>query len=114
MRPTHKKTKAWLKDGLFLSLLFLGTSLSSTAIAQAPGTFAATGNMTTARSAHTATLLRNGEVLIVGGFGVAGPPGPLEPKPLASAELYDPDRGTFAATGSMTTARIGHTATLLP
>jgi hypothetical protein len=102
MRPAHKKTRAWLKDGLFLSLLFLGTSLSSTAIAQAPGTFTPTGKMTTDRSRHTATLLNNGKVLIVGGgVGVAG-----LPEVLASAELYDPDRGTFAATGSMTTARI--------
>src|SRR5262245_33695033 len=110
MRAVHNKTRTWLNASLLLLLLLLGTSLTSTAIAQAPGTFAATGNMTTDRSAHTATLLKNGKVLIVGGgAGVAGAPGPLGPEPLASAELYDPDRGTFAATGSMTTARINHT-----
>lgn len=79
------------------------------------GTFTATGSMTAARSGHSATLLANGQVLIAGGTqvlfaGARNQPGP----PLASAEIYDPTTGTFAATTNLLVARQGHTAVLLP
>jgi hypothetical protein len=92
----------------FVVLLIAGVSGTAIATAQSPGTFTATGSMTTARAFHTATLLANGTVLIAGGR-LSNPS-----LTLASAELYDSAAGTFKPTGSMTTARWGHTATLLP
>ena len=68
----------------------------------------ATGNMTTTRSDHTATVLNNGKVLIAGGTTVNG--GSCT---CSIAELYDPNTGVFTQTGSMTVSREEHTATLL-
>lgn len=42
-----------------------------------------------------------------------GPDGPPE-EDVASAEVYSPATGKFSATGSMSTPREGHSATLLP
>ena len=73
------------------------------------GTFSPTGSMSTSRGGHTATLLPEGRVLVAGGVTV----GPDRMESLASAEVYDPKTGTFSPTGSMATARIGHTLTPL-
>jgi WD40 repeat protein len=72
------------------------------------GTFAPTGSMVGARNYHTATLLPNGKVLVAGGSGIVAANSPLN-----TAEIYDPSSGMFAATGNMTSPRLGHTATLL-
>ncbi len=76
----------------------------------ATGTWSATGSLNTPRSAHTATRLNSGEVLVVGGWTTGGL--------TDSAELYSYDpatrTGTWRPTGSLKTARSGHTATVLP
>lgn len=72
------------------------------------GTFADTGSMLTARLNPTVTRLSDGRVLVAGGYE-----GTSHGQPLTSAELYQPETGTFVATGSMTTARRNHIATLL-
>ena len=105
MHPTRKRISVSLKVNLVL--LFAGVAgRASIAMAQSPGTFSATGNMTTARTGHTATLLLDGKVLIAGGYVGWWSPNPG----LASAELYDPSTGTFTPTGHMTTSRFSHTA----
>lgn len=53
-----------------------------------------TGSMNVARAVHTATLLKNGKVLVAGGEDAQN-------KPLSSAELYDPATGKWTETGLM-------------
>jgi hypothetical protein len=73
--------------------------------------FFSTGAMVASRSAHGATLLTDGNVLMTGGRGLVG----STYTGLASAELYVPaSPGTFSTIGTMKSARFGHTATLLP
>ena len=72
----------------------------------ASGEFNPAGNMTVDREEHTATLLPDGSVLIVG--GATGSHGTL-----ASAELYDPATGTFSITDTMMSPRSAHSATPL-
>jgi hypothetical protein len=74
------------------------------------GTFAYTGNMTITRDSQAAALLANGQVLIAGGETTSTTPS----GDTATAELYDPESGTFTATGSMAFERAGPTATTLP
>ena len=72
------------------------------------GTWTNTGAMNGAHYDHTATLLPDGKVLVVGGsdhYNGAG---------TNSAELYDPVSGTWSYTGTMNDARVVHSATLLP
>jgi len=72
-----------------------------------------TGSMAAARYAHTATLLQNGNVLVVGGFGDTSNCQGVGAQAQNTAELYNPGAGSFSATGNMSVPRGGHTATLL-
>jgi hypothetical protein len=63
------------------------------------------GSLATPRAAHTATLLPDGKVLVVGGVDTNG-------NSLASAELYDPARGTFSGAGTLQVPRSYHYASV--
>jgi len=67
----------------------------------ARGNYSPAGPMTCPRSRHSATLLPNGKVLLVGGLNCA------------KAELYDPSTGAFTETGPLFKPRTEHSATLL-
>ena len=69
------------------------------------GQWTMTGNATSSRGDHTATLLPTGNVLVAGGFNGAY---------LGNAEVYESASGTWTQTGSLTNVREQHTATLLP
>jgi len=96
----------------FLLVLATAAGLAVTGSApiqasSAPGLWSNAARLSTGREEHTATLLRNGAVLVTGGTDGRG-------KALASAEVYNPVTNRWTPAGSMATARLDHTATLLP
>jgi Galactose oxidase-like, Early set domain/Glyoxal oxidase N-terminus/Kelch motif len=77
---------------------------------QAKPTWAFTGSMTYARAYANGVLLPDGKVLEVGG-GTGG----AYTSPVYTAELYNPDTGTWSTMAAQTAPRIYHsTAVLLP
>jgi uncharacterized protein (TIGR03437 family) len=87
-----------------LACLHAGGQVSAQTPAWSP-----TSSLSTARSLHTATLLTNGKVLIVGGINVI--------RPCCTntgvAELYDPATGQWSATGNPASPRSNHIAVRL-
>ena len=60
------------------------------------GSWTATGPLDEGRRGHTATLLADGTVLVVGGWSNTS-----EVVPSATAELYDPSIGIWVSTSNM-------------
>jgi hypothetical protein len=63
------------------------------------------GNLNTERRGHTATLLTDGKVIVVGGENASGF--------VIAAEVFDPSTGGFSISGNLSTPRADHTATRL-
>jgi hypothetical protein len=87
--------------------------LSAELFDAAASAFSPTASLSIGRGCHTATLLRDGRVLIAGGYARIVGMSAAASAPVTSAEIYDPIAGTFTPTGSMGVARAGGTATLL-
>lgn len=86
-----------------LSVVIVSIALSFAASAQSVSEPIVVPKMSFPRSGHTATLLPDGRVLVVGGN-----------YSITTSEIYDPALNQWSAAGNLSTARIGHTATLLP
>ena len=95
-----------------VALLAIGTAIVGSQLLQpspAPlipadrGVFTPSGSMQEQREDPTATLLQDGRVLVVGGYGSGG-----------QAEIWDLKTMTFTPTGSLAVGRSFPSATLLP
>jgi hypothetical protein len=64
------------------------------------------------RERHTATLLSDGRVLVVGGMGERA--ADFSDTAVLEAEIWDPETGSFSSAGQDAVGRALHTATLLP
>lgn len=102
-----------LQDGRVLLVGGVGegwTFLSSAEIYDpATATFVPTGGMRVPRESHSAVRVLDGRVLVVGGHQGRGAAIEL----YTSAEVYDPEAGTFSPAGHMSIRRHKHDAVLL-
>jgi serine/threonine protein kinase/N-acetylneuraminic acid mutarotase len=111
--PRAWHTATALQDGraLFIGGYIIGDQRSATFFSSAevydPQTNAwqPADPMSTARTAHTATLLSDGQVLVAGGQNAV---------PLASVEIFDPSSAAWTLVSSMPVPRTQHQAALLP
>ena len=112
--PRFAHTSTLLSDGRVLVIGGVtpnGVGLHSTALTAElwnPGTlaFEPAGVAFNARTGHTATLLRDGRVLVVGGVGGDG-------QLVRAAEVWDPGPRTFTVVGLPVNELANHTATML-
>ena len=111
-RLTH--TAALLPDGLVMIFGGRGKAISSNILSYdhvdsydpTTGEWTLSCCMTVGRRDSTATVLKDGKVLLVGGI--------YKQDLLEEVDLYDPVGDAFAATGGLERPRESHTASLLP
>lgn len=77
------------------------------AVAAPPGSWMTAASMSLGRSRHTATLMEDGRVLVVGGLVPAGSATP-------TVEIYDPETDVWSAAAPLPVPRSRHVALRLP
>jgi hypothetical protein len=92
----------WLHRFIVGAVVVLLVGLSFGVYGEVYGASVPVPSMSVARSQHTATLLPDGRVLVVGGNPA-----------VTTTEIYDPATNEWQAVDNMSIARIGHSATLL-
>jgi hypothetical protein len=97
-------------DASLTGLNFTGTSARYQPMSDG---WSSTGSLKVARSDHVASVLGDGTVLVTGGCGLPPDPTTQPALPLSSAEIYVAGTGTWSLAGSMATARLHFTSTLL-
>ncbi len=91
---------------LAMCLALIAAAFALTSSAQVVGNpVVGTPTLQVARQGHTATLLADGRVLIVGGENASGP--------VSEAEIFDPALATFSVAAHSLVSRTDHAATLL-
>jgi len=120
--PTGSPSAGYTRDSAVLvpgrngQVLAMGASDPSSGSVEsyswATGTWSSISTLTP-RTGFSATALRDGRVLVVGGETAATDKNSL-PSVSSSAEVYSPRTNTWSATGNMTTPRARHQAVVLP
>ena len=94
LAPRRRLLNSFLTLGAVPGIAVLVLAITGVASGQvAVPSWSATGNMNTPRHGHTATLLKDGRVLVAGGNDGSNP--------LTTAELYSPATGTWRQTGRL-------------
>src|SRR3954447_24844300 len=97
-----------LNRGVFVRKAALGAALASMVVLALAGAaqaaWSGVGSLTSGRYNHTATLLKDGRVLVVGGSNSGA---------LKTAQLYNPQSNTWSNAAAMHFARAGQAAVRL-
>jgi Galactose oxidase, central domain/Kelch motif len=102
--------KVLVVGGSPIQPMYLGSLATAELYDPQTNSWAMAASMHTPRSYHTATLLADGRVLVVGGIEASND---ITGRVLASTELYDPVANSWTVGMPMSVARAKHTATLL-